>query len=89
MRSLDGEEIPVSLAGNVHFDGHGAPEYISAIARDISESRRTAVELQQAKEARLKILDVMLATIPGPPAAAGMLCCFVRRRRRLVPGLGS
>jgi PAS domain S-box-containing protein len=51
MRSLQGEEIPVSMAGIVHFAADGAPRYLSAIARDISESKRIAMELQSAKEA--------------------------------------
>jgi PAS domain S-box-containing protein len=50
MRSLAGEEIPVSMAGIVHFDAEGGPKYISAIARDITESKRMAAELQAAKE---------------------------------------
>lgn len=66
LRRLDGGESPVSLAGHVHYGPDGTPEYLSCIARDISEAKRIEAELQQAKasaEAASRAKSTFLATM--------------------------
>ncbi|MBE7555515.1 MAG: PAS domain S-box protein [Anaerolineales bacterium] len=47
----EGQEIPVSQVGIVHFRPNGEPEYLSTVVRDITEFKRVQSELQQAKDA--------------------------------------
>jgi signal transduction histidine kinase/DNA-binding response OmpR family regulator len=49
--SRDGREIPVSQVHIAHKAPNGTVEFLSTIARDISERKRIETELQQAKEA--------------------------------------
>ena len=43
------QEIPVSLVGLVHYGSDGAPAFLSAILRDISEQKHVQEELTAAK----------------------------------------
>lgn len=53
LKTTDGREIPVSFVMVIHRDASGEPEYISTIARDISE-RMTAEEALRESEGRFR-----------------------------------
>ncbi len=48
VRHRDGHLIPVSLVGIVHRSADGKPTHLSAIARDITEQKRTQEKLEAA-----------------------------------------
>ncbi|HKG13019.1 MAG TPA: PAS domain S-box protein, partial [Pyrinomonadaceae bacterium] len=73
LRTLGGEEIPVSFVLLVHRDASGEPRYISTVARDIQERKRAEAERElllareqsarmQAEEAN-RLKDEFLATL--------------------------
>jgi PAS domain S-box-containing protein len=49
-RARDGREIPCWEVGIVHRSADGTPQYMSGVARDITERKRVEAELQAAKE---------------------------------------
>ena len=51
----DGSEVPVSLVALTHHNQDGSVDFLSAIARDISEMRQAEVRLRQSEE-RLRAL---------------------------------
>ncbi|HKS29128.1 MAG TPA: PAS domain S-box protein [Pyrinomonadaceae bacterium] len=53
--SLEGEEIPVSFVLLVQRDEKGEPEYLSTIARDITELKRTGDALRES-ELRFRLM---------------------------------
>jgi PAS domain S-box-containing protein len=53
-RRTDGQEVPVWLTVAVNKGKDGDPEFLSAIARDVTEMRRAEQALQEAKEAAEK-----------------------------------
>jgi PAS domain S-box-containing protein len=51
LKHRDGQLIPVSIVGIIHFQPDGAPTHLSAIIRDISRQKQVEAELRHAKEA--------------------------------------
>jgi|GEM_PF-6115028 PAS domain S-box-containing protein len=62
MRHLDGREVPVSFLGLVIRSRDGKPEYIAAIARDISARRQMEEQLRQSNEELLRFRSVVDAS---------------------------
>ncbi|HEV7890606.1 MAG TPA: PAS domain S-box protein [Pyrinomonadaceae bacterium] len=73
LRTLEGQEIPVSFVLLVHRDASGEPRYVSTVARDIQERKRAEAERElllareqsarmQAEEAN-RLKDEFLATL--------------------------
>ncbi|MCB1209669.1 MAG: PAS domain S-box protein, partial [Verrucomicrobiales bacterium] len=62
MRHLDGREIPVSFLGLVIRSANGKPEYIAAIARDITARRHMEEQLRQSNEELLRFRSVVDAS---------------------------
>ena len=61
--SMDGREIPLSLAGGVIKDAQCNPTHIVAVLRDITELKRTEEVLKQSEETHRNLLDMANALI--------------------------
>ena len=66
--TLQGRELPVSFVMLVHRHADGEPEFVSTVARDISERRRAEQALQEADRRKDEFLATLAHELRNPLA---------------------
>jgi hypothetical protein len=81
----DGGILPVSQRVMAHHNDLGQVEYLSTVARDISDRKRAEAAAQAAALREMNFANILINGLPGIFYLLDRDCRFLRRNRNLDP----